>query len=1592
MYTTSPLPRGQQQQGISRPSKQASSKASRARKSLCSVSGSRTSRRTNPETSFKKDDRIYYAEVNTQQSKSIYPGTILDIHNDGRYYQVQYRCGKGVNVKVAKNAKKWVTEVGIDSINLHARPPDDAADVQLHFSIHHSRYARSNLSWYARHVMEVERKQKEEDVRNAQRETEDLNRKEQERKELLITKLSKIATLLKEAKELADLVVPLGKLPNSVLVCRDVWEKGQTRSHLQRHDSDDWKKPTVFVKTALKLYERVARRAGRLLQDIHGQQQRAHVRVLQRCINSVDDVFSAQGNAQTELVNCYPPQKWVEMESEVPACNITAALITELTAPSKYKSATKANQIKLFVTMNQLRRMSSEAAKIPLAWHVTLKCIYGGMERSYITEFNQSLLLGTHPKVMDIKNDSEEVATRRYKLASQMIISGKERPNDSLLIAKLQHDNYGKASGDGNRLDGTTFLATSVHESDLKPWFRAYIKELPDEEIPAALTGIETVNDLGSTPDVDALLLMYQAHFIASCAKVKNVVDLPEFNTERKDIRGYLEDRTKNHTLNQQCRKSRHDTVELIEDQLVGGFHSNPSPFWDKAAVEQAGVENVLEFEKTWWDQMIYPVEWGLELYGNKTMQNLLDKFVHAKYAESGKHVFHDSPDPRQKKVNCGDGAPTKRFNRVARGHRMVLEKGGETIEWGAPQSLPTLRKSGPDVIEWQYQGGDGDDDDRTAKAKPGDRLLRVGFPDDSVILISACENGNLCVKLNGVECTQTAASFKEWSPALGDVHDFKHRFYQEILPYEGHFHTQAAALYRCIQQNEAAWDILVPNWRNGDGRVAYLIGCGDHSRSLGEFNGANVGIVLFITDVFLKTVPEDASPAGQLAWMNEMRRKSQCWNQILDMCKGLTDVHMFRNACRTANVEGVTACYGAFTELFAYAGAHDYFQIATHHLLRTSSCSDYETALASHIMFNNHSGKYMPNDLTVENLHYLMARGTGKSHGLLSMVHNTKRVAAELPQRFPDWSSARSTSDTPSGTLGGLHFDPRIASKVRQALHESGMGNLSADAVLKHTGKPIMNDPGSTVVYDFAGNRLLYEVRDQDDVGRVIANDIWNNRDIFTDKCNSVVKSSPPKFDRFESRQTDSHRESLISLVSMPQYNVLHPKPKKELFALHAEVLRAAAANQEQNPSQLIIDIGKLRTSGAGSKQDKKKLRRYVLSEKGNSLPLILAALFRFKRLNAAWAKRVLTAWYETSGSDMVGKVKLMADSSHGAANRRSAALSAIAPKIASLQYANPMLANKVKETADELMTFLSDNAAVQQPATSARTITDLAISDLTLRAKLGRRGIHKALDASLVEASNKVAVSHIRMERNQRDIYSRKTEMMQRRENIPKERKAFVEQRRDKIERRDATKSWWNEEDEDGKKPTLPLGFGRQSFKQAEQEYVRVTEAAQRKAQEEASAVVEKEQQKQELIQLKRQQKKEKKEKQEAKKREQEKKRKGRAAEQEAKKKKQAAKAAAKAAAKTAAKKAKKAKKAEKAEKAEKAAKKQKQKKVPKKKAAKKKTVAKIQVPIIRVSKKEKRKRDDEYERRQEMANAIAKKQKREHDRKARRERGRH
>ena len=95
----------------------------------------------------------------------------------------------------------------------------------------------------------------------------------------------------------------------------------------------------------------------------------------------------------------------------------------------------------------------------------------------------------------------------------------------------------------------------------------------------------------------------------------------------------------------------------------------------------------------------------------------------------------------------------------------------------------------------------------KIAKAKPGDRLLRVGFPDDSVILISACENGNLCVKLNGVECTQTAASFKEWSPALGDVHDFKHRFYQEILPYEGHFHTQAAALYRCIQQNEAAWD-----------------------------------------------------------------------------------------------------------------------------------------------------------------------------------------------------------------------------------------------------------------------------------------------------------------------------------------------------------------------------------------------------------------------------------------------------------------------------------------------------------------------------------------------------------------------------------------------------------------------------------------------------------------------------------------------------------------------------------------------------------------------------------------------------------------
>jgi len=69
--------------------------------------------------------------------------------------------------------------------------------------------------------------------------------------------------------------------------------------------------------------------------------------------------------------------------------------------------------------------------------------------------------------------------------------------------------------------------------------------------------------------------------------------------------------------------------------------------------------------------------------------------------------------------------------------------------------------------------------------------------------------------------------------------------------------------------------------------------------------------------------------------------------------------------------------------------------------------------------------------------------------------------------------------------------------------------------------------------------------------------------------------------------------------------------------------------------------------------------------------------------------------------------KDKLLTDSSHGAANRRSAALSAIAPKIASLQCANPMPANKVKEAADELMTFLSDNAAVQQPATSAHKVT---------------------------------------------------------------------------------------------------------------------------------------------------------------------------------------------------------------------------------------------------------------------------------------------
>ena len=1395
---------------------------------------------------FDRGDSIWYFFTNQtfsgrkkgSDAKSVAPGTVIETSTDGRVrIDFRYQDKRG-NSKWKKNPKRIAVWLNMNSSALsHRLPSNEKMLNPAIFSKKYSSKKNKSLSWWERDKQEslIEEKKKEliaieKQQREAMEEEERKKRQEIQNERNLLDMLDDLHNKFGQVQTLLDQCKKLDELPNCLLVSKKVFNEARKEKHLVVHGpgtNEYWGAATSFQTDIVERFTTIATDTGEMLR---------HMTYLQRVQHTKHITMLDEAECATD----WNVDEWSAMDASVPALQPISMFLKTISNPSQSNASQVRLRKGMFCMISILRGISSPASQEPFSSQITQALMFGGMTSVGVKHINKEFKLGVSPSKMSQKLNPINTSQQKYATPTSFELIF-DPTDEELIMLKMISDNFGDAVQGGKYANGTTTGIIKLSRKDLYETFAIFLDTCKTEEIDIAFAGLETCEDLGATPEVDTVLKMYSAQNTVAAAALHNVVascDNP--GQIRTNIYEYVQARNTSFTTSQRFRTSRHKQNGVVDGILTSNA-IEPSSFWQCEEEEVVGVLH----RGSHWTRTAKNWSWGFDNFTNLTMGANMDRFTHITYKDMNekKHrLIKDITDSNIIMKQNGDCAVSMRHFRLQLMHRKFWTDSNnhpDVIQWkdpidSVPPTSPIPSNKNGDVIHWRFDGAS-DGIPYNVGAKKGSHLVGSGMSlEAEVILLEKIDTGSLLVTIDGSAATQvTAHSYKPYYPILGDIHDAKHNIYEHVSCDGGLFHFAMAANKRSNEEHASTLYLLASRWRLTEGQIQFFVNSGKYDEGLIEKASLCLGIRLKMENVYRESCSTNGTtptPMGQLKFMDDLCDRSAAWNELMDIVNDFEKTQLLRAGCRSANINAIMVAVGALTEMFAAVGAIDYFRLGTQILIRQKSMSEKEYALQAESLTNEEGGKHYPDDLLCEQMHYLTNAATGKKHGLVSYIASTQRAMLELPKRFPGFGASNGAKSEPKGSLYGININIRIAYNIEKYLDESGIGDLRVGAILKHTGRPVMDDPNSSVVYNFANQRIPKAAKNKEDVYRVAARNSWNNQLVFNNHCIDVHFSLGKKrFDRTKTEANEALATSYINMATRGDYNNLVDKPNKSVWIEQSQVLFLAAQKGSFNPGTAIINIGKLRTSGPGSQADKKILREFVVPSSAN-LDLFVRTLCRFKSKNRGWTVRVLNAHYSKEGTDFLGLLQQIASGAQGASHRRRAATLQAETRLPSLKYKEAAPTSRVEQCGNELLAFLNNTDLSCRPLPSDKKLN---IAPYQYKQTFGYRGAQKPLPESAILVSNETARLYMKMERDARNRTSRRREMEHRRKKKNEECQEMVLKRRAEIEARQiaASPSRWKQAD--GSEHKIPITFIHQSIAQAKREAMR-SKAAEKEAME--------------------------------------------------------------------------------------------------------------------------------------------------------------
>lgn len=233
-----------------------------------------------------------------------------------------------------------------------------------------------------------------------------------------------------------------------------------------------------------------------------------------------------------------------------------------------------------------------------------------------------------------------------------------------------------------------------------------------------------------------------------------------------------------------------------------------------------------------------------------------------------------------------------------------------------------------------------------------------------------------------------------------------------------GIWHCMQESIIVNLEGNRDAWAFFARDWRLTEGRLKFLLSCGNVNEALDELFSAVCGMLKWWMQRYRKTNPAEPSYVGFDQFMDEEAARSPVLAKLKELIEHTLITKCLFDSMRQGMLGNVRLLLEQLAELCAATCKHKYMRLIVDFRVQVATMPLADLAFLFEAMFTDMGSYFAPSDEVTEIIHSIYERLVGRSRRDRSWVKGVVRVSMTLPHEEPGrrLGSASGVGRAPSG------------------------------------------------------------------------------------------------------------------------------------------------------------------------------------------------------------------------------------------------------------------------------------------------------------------------------------------------------------------------------------------------------------------------------------------------------------------------------------------------------------------------------------------------------------------------------------------------